>query len=814
MYRGHFQLGANLRTGRLPILTFQTWLARQDLLKEKRLATAVAGQKEAEWRDALNSLATRGWSKDDFDHWVWILSGENGDDRVQRLISTYGPKPIFLLLLLLRSDETFRKAESLPLLMRYAYKHHMTPTPRPSDAKEDNPTVDPKMILNVSQFLILMRRLVYHVQKVWPRSIVTVARLTANYIRSIPNDPHHRRHRRDYYDQCLIYNSALSCFKKPASNNPLANMEFNWRAQRVLLTMSDGLNKSLIINTDSYRAIRQVLIGLKKSGKERAVALRYAKSWPPYRQDFDGRDTKRTVEDDQSRSVKAGILMKEAGYPDDHYDRALDALGGAGEGSPTIQTRSLPPSQWKGDKEESNLYSNWAMQVRATRNAQEAWRVFNKLAKKWGLAPNLQVYTEMFLKLHAAPVNPDSESTLLPGDSPETFPVHNANYSEYELARLSPPTVAELYTEMMNRGIRPRGHSLYTLVSHARSVEEGLRYLEDSGIPSDVVRSVAISGQPSYQTLRRIPLLSFNCYIQLLCRLQPDRRGRDKLSDSELYRIPHAIKLVSTRLSPDTTEGATFRPPWYAILRALARPHIAVKNGLAIENDLEALRLFMQTFESVRKCIGIDAELFILLCRIVQKAAVSRLNSAQTMEHPEAPLIPYAQNLLRITTSMFLQLTTPFGAEDSSSLPIPQFQFPLAPPHLHSYMRALAFLEAKDDMVDLVVWMLDNYKQVNKEADRLTGRGQAMIAKTFCCFYAFAGPALGGDEQQELANRMDRLVAQGGSWRWPTPEEVENYVGSDLRGGSRPLQRRIVASSCRKSLWEDEDNERPKAAAA
>ncbi|KAK5625230.1 hypothetical protein RRF57_000946 [Xylaria bambusicola] len=241
--------------------------------------------------------------------------------------------------------------------------------------------------------------------------------------------------------------------------------------------MSDGLRKPLIINKASYQAIRQVLIGLKKSGEERAVALRYTKSWPPYRQDFDGRDTKRSVEDDRSRSVKAGVLMQEAGYPADEFDRALDVLGGTNEGSPTIQTRSLPPKQWTGKAGEQNIYSRWAMSIRATRNSQEAWGAFNRFAEKSGLAPTLPVYTEMFVKLQAAPLDPESSGDLLPGDSRETFPVHDANYSQYELARLSPPTVSELYAEMTSRGIRPSGHGLHNLIINARSVEEGLRYL-------------------------------------------------------------------------------------------------------------------------------------------------------------------------------------------------------------------------------------------------------------------------------------------------------------------------------------------------
>ncbi|KAI1124617.1 hypothetical protein F5Y10DRAFT_249075 [Nemania abortiva] len=804
-YRGPFRLAANLRSGRLPILTFQALLARQearqDLSSEKDLAAIVAARTSAEWTDALNSLAARGWSKDQLDQWVWIVSGENGDVRVQRLVSIDDPKPIFLLLLLLRRDEVFRKPESLSLLIRHASKHHVASALLSSSQVP----LDRTNILSVSQFLTLVRRLIYHAQRIHSPYLVTIARLIADYIESIPIDPHHKHHRTDYHDQCVVYNASLRYLYEPSPNQPLANMEFSWRAQKALLAMSDSLKRPLVINKASYQAIRQVLVGLKKSSQERAVALRYAKSWPPYRQDFDRRDTWRTIEDDRSRSVKAGVLAKEAGYLEDDYDRALDALGGVSDGSPTIQTRSLPPKQWADEKEELNIYSNWAMNVRATRNAQEAWRAFNKFAEKTGLAPNFQVYNEMFVKLQAVPVDPDSGLDLLPGESRETFPVHDANYSQYELARLSPPTVPELYTEMINRGIKPGGHGLHSLISHARSIEEGLRYLEDSGIPSETVRSIAVFKQPSYSTLQKIPLLCFRSYIQLLCRLQPNRRGIEKLFSDELQPIRHAIKLVSIRFTPLTTEGATFRPPWYLILRALSRAHIAIKNGPAVENDLEALALFMETFRSARDCIGVDAELFILLCRVIQKAARSRLMSLPERARAQAALIPDSQGVISLMTSVFSQLTTPIAEDTPSPWPISQFQFPLGPPHLHAYMLALGFLEARDEMVNLVFWMLDNYEHVDQQVNRLTTRGQAAIAKTLCAFYAFAVPALGEDVQQALADRMDRLITDEGNWRWPTSQEVEDYVHAGTRRGSEDLHRIIMARSYQDTLHKGGD---------
>ncbi|KAI0000089.1 hypothetical protein F4779DRAFT_631226 [Xylariaceae sp. FL0662B] len=777
-YANALRYGARQRADRLPLLTLQRWLAKQHALDDATVSAPTSAISASEWRDRLAALASRGWTKDDIDHWIWILSAEDGDGRVQRFLSTNISKPIFLLLLLTRSDEVFRGPQHLLSLMEYASKHYTNAHSSLAGAKQT---------LTVAQFLILLRRLVKHVQNLCPRSLVTVARFVGDYIQSIAPDTHTN----SYHLRCKVFGNALWLFKRPAATHPLLNMEFNWRAQKLLLAMSDGLDKPLIINKLSYRAIRQVMVGLKKSKTERAVALRYAKSWPPYRQDFDGLDAKRTPEDDQSRSVKAGTLMREAGYVEDEYDRALDALGGRGADSPTIQTRSLSPKEWTGDSQEQNLYSRWAMTVRATRNPQEAWRAFNDHDQFQGHSPNYQVYAEMFIKLQARPL--DSNSSALPGDSRENLPIHDANYSEYELARLSPPTVAELYGQMISRGIKPEGHLLYSLVRNASSVEEGLRYLRDSGIDQTSVSALALYKKPSWQALWRIPLLAFSSYIQLLCRLQPNRRGRERLPNDELLRIPHAINLVKTRLRPGSTEGATFQQPWLFLLRALARPYICVLNGTQAENDAWALALSMDVYQLARGGTGIAPELFIYLCRTVEKVAVSRLDSLQESPFAGAvvedgsPLIPSAQATLKMLKETFSRLTAP-AETDTKGLDVTnQFWTPLGPAHLHAYMRALAFLEDTPGMVDLARWILVHRKHIDAEVEHIEGRGSALIAKTLCAFYAFAGPALGPEQQEELTSRMEDIAKTGSPWRWPTSEEIENYIQYDRRGGSREI---------------------------
>ncbi|KAI8956511.1 hypothetical protein F5Y11DRAFT_342789 [Daldinia sp. FL1419] len=786
-YRSVFQFAAQQRSDRLPLLMLQAWLATQDIQNEPKLFEFIHSITPSEWADRFHSLATRGWSKEDVDHWIWIVSGENEDARVQRLVSTDRPKPVFLVTIMARSDQTFRQAASLVSLMEYVSKHYINPGS--SSSKQDVAPFGRGTTLTVFQFLLLLRRLMNHVRRSWPRLVVALARFTMDYIQQLPPN--------SYHNQCEIFNTALQCFKRPAVFQPVINMEFNWRAQKLLLAMSDNMDNPLIINRASYRAVREVMVGLKKSKTEQAVALRYSKSWPPYRQDFDGFDAKRTAEDDYSRSVKAGILMNDAGYPADNYDKALNVLGGLGRDAPTIQTRSLPPKEWKGEHKDKNVYSLWAMMIRSTRNRQEAWKVFNDFATETGKLPNSQVYAEMFMKLQARLIH--QNSTALPGETRENFPVHDANYSEYELARLSPPTVAELYDQMIDHGLKPEGHCLNTLLANASSLEEGMRFLRDSGIHPATINALGLFKQPSYEALRRVPLSVFKSYIQLLCRLQPNRRGQEKLTLEELFRIRHAINLVKLRLRPGTTEGSTFRPPWTIILRALARPHLCVINSTQADNDATALSMSMDIIQHVQKTAGVDSEIFLYLCRAIQKAAVSRLESKDSLVikngTTEDCLIQHAHDILKIVQSLFSQIIMPIRLSSTKSerIETPQFTQNIGPAHLHAYMRALAFLEDTAAMKELLQWILTHERYVDEEAERIGSRGHALIAKILCAFQGFAGPALGDKEQEGLISQMEIATQNGGSWRWPTPEEVNTYIESDLRGGSRRLQRRIVA---------------------
>ncbi|KAK7951040.1 uncharacterized protein PG986_006768 [Apiospora aurea] len=770
-----FRTMARMQNERLPLMMLQK-LMRKKLAEEEEVERAAPDDKALSryeglrailhqtdpkaWQDRLNSLASQGWHEEKLDHLVWIMSAKTGDARIERFVSSDAPKPLFLTMILTQSDQLIRKPESLRAIIDYVQRVY-NPFSEEVGLSEK---------LEAKEFIMLLRRLIRHAQRLSPSILEDLGDLTRWYILSIPwktsvsGDNHDDN---GYHKRCYVFNSALTLLSRPAPMQPLLLREFNWRAQCLLLQMSDTMDRPLVIEKTSYRAIRTVLIGLKKSEAEKWVAMRYSKSWPPYRQDFDGHDVKRTFLDDQSRSVKAGSLMTAAGYAEGDYDRALGALGGMTLGSPTVQTRSQPPRDWKNDESHQNFYTMWAMKIRSTRNAQEAWSQFNAFTNA---EPNLQIYTEMFLKLQPSRSKVEAIPQCYPGDAREAYPVHEANLSEYELARLAPPTVGELYSRMIHQGIRPIGICLQHLVSVADTLEQGLGYLRDSRLCSEAVSHLEWGNtRPTYGVLKRVPLLVFSSYIHLLCQKQANRgRRQDKQYHrySELRCVPHAIELVKTRLRPNTAERASFRPVWQMICKALSRPYVAVVASNELENARAALQMFLDFQELAERAIGPDTEIFIYLCRTLQKVLIVQYHDSRSIQGDE--LVEEAHCKV---TAMFSTFSSYVAQPD---LEQPQ---PIGPVHLHTYMRTLAILGDEDGSINLMLWTLQNKSYFDKEVERI-GRGQSMLAKTLCAFEAFTRV------REDQRAQLDSLLQD---WRWPTPEEVQDYIESDATGISHKL---------------------------
>ena len=746
-----------------------------------------------EWRSRLNSLAFKGISEDDINHWVWILSGPDGDSRIERFVSSKRPKPIFLLFRLLGKQETFTKGRSLISLLDYIAQNHVqwrTTLDGPQlPLGAIRRALDGRLNMTTQHFSMLLRLLVHHFLRVWPSALPALARLVSAYIDSIRPKDGGQAAVRAYRDRCLIFNYALQLLQKTSPASPVSEKIYNWRAQKILLAHSTQRRRPLVIDRETYRAIRRVMLALPKSHAEAKLAARLAKTWPPYRQQLDGLDERRRPEEAMSRGVMAGLLMGEAGYPEQRHDRALSALGGGvANETPSVQTRSLSPRTWTGRHASLNIFSEWAARVKATRNAWEAWRMF-KVHPAPGIRPNFQVYAEMFEKLYAKPVS--AHSPPLPGDAKEVFPVHDANLSSFEKARTDPPSVEGLYRCMLEDGNKPVQNCLVVLVKNARSPDEAGRFLRDGGVSARAVDALwkwKHADSPG-ECLTTIPLQAFTAYISLLCRLQPrvgDGRGiRNKMERTNY--IQKALWLTETRLPPASVQGRKYHPPWRCIMRTLATPRLLVNRSRPFNRhfqDGKALSMLLTTVDKVKSRTGLDEVLFECLCNATRKYLRSAEGPSGTVTSAGQEDGTSITDVHALLVSLFREMTTSHSKTgDGANAGFPRVRHNIGAAHLEGYVQVLALLGDTDELVRVVEWALDAWHDdsVLEEAKDAHNKQHETMDRILTFFRAFAEQQI-PDEVRCLEETLTNLrQSRDCSWSWPTSDEVKAHIEFDQR---------------------------------
>ncbi|KAL1899163.1 hypothetical protein Sste5346_003085 [Sporothrix stenoceras] len=780
---------ARSKSLRLPVVALQMMIRNEEANRPTSLSESLCDL--ADWRVRLNSLAFKGITEADIQHWVWILAAPDPDERIARFVSnSERPKPLFLLFQLLRRDETFHKGSSLIGIYNHISRHHVRSRTTPPEAVLPfgavRRTLDPGLNMAPQTFATLLRLLVHHYLRIWPSALPAVARLVAEYVETLPRMVK-RGERQAFADACHIFNYALMLFQRKSPVSPVFQMRYNWRAQKVLLAMSTTLPRPLIINRAGFRAIRRVMLALGKSPAERRVALRMARTWPPYRRDWDGRDEERQPQDDFSRSAQAGVLMREAGYAEVEHDRALGVLGGVLPGElPTVQTRSLSPRIWTGSQASLNIFSTWAARVKATRDVNEAWHEFKEARLTTdgnAMLPNTQVYAEMFKKLLAAPVARHRSSytsshseqldgkEILPGDAKEVFPVNDATLTPFEKQRLRPPSVATLYSQMIHGGTHP-------------------------------------------------PRLT----------AEPARLGKQRRTGL----IHHAIHLCAHRLPPNTTEGRTYKAPWHNIMRTLAQPKLMVSPEHTDDRrfqDTEALALALKVFEQVSRVGGVDTVLFESFCKVVGKslrwadltppAAKDASESAPadkilegimqsqavnasptpTTVQMEAELLRKAQAAL-VSAFEEMTLLSVFEADadangisgDDPLAPVPftAAHHPATPHNItagaiQGYLQTLGYLGDTDAMMRAMRWVLRTWDDITvlEDAKDPDDGQHATMGRVFVMFRAFVEGLEGGNgigdssspwQVTWLEDQLRRLHDRGCTWRSPSSADADEYV--------------------------------------
>jgi DNA (cytosine-5)-methyltransferase 1 len=812
---------AGNRSLRLPVLATQAWLRRHALLARRRgveLKIERYLSDTEEWKANLADLEGQtGITEADIKQWLWILYPVSGDAKLQRFIKSDCRKPLFLLTLLLAKDKTIQEPATFVALLKYIKENYVL-AERPPDEASHPAYQGQGRSMTWWHYLVFLYRLVWHCREGWPAAMPLLSRLTADYIGTMRLEGGGRA-MTGYQARSLVLNKALQYFSWPARVRPLDHMEHNWAAQRHLLRLAAAADPPLVMDQNGYRSVRKVLIALSKTKAEAKNADRTNKTWPPYRRTFDGVDERRHPEDDLSRSAKAGILVREAGYEDDIVDRALSALGGSTFGqSPTIQTRSLPPPFFSGQLASHNIYSEWAAQVNATRNAREAWMVFENPPEP-DIRPNLQVYAEMFEKLYARPVS--GSPAIRPGDAKEVFPVHDGSLSEFEIARLTPPSPEELYdTMMMHDKIMPAGNCLAILVQNARSKTAALRYLSDSPYEPYIKalrERVSWEDGESLKTLSRIPVSIFNAWIAMLCRLHTRTPRSDSMVDEPLNKtedpnpsevssadasspagqspvqnkhlvrgvsqggsILEAIELATAFQAYNPKSAHRDAQPWHTIMGALAGTKILYSRMGAAYNVLETLVTFLKLYQRTILSKGIDPVSFEALCLVLRKTL--RLSTFQEINGEVVPrdFISASSEIEkmvfkahRYAVKGFKDLTSPVpgnsGSEGGPPVDMPRYNVAGRP--LYRYMMALGCCGDQKEMVRVMDWILDGWDRdyIREEAKAPHDLKYHYMMRTFAYFVKVGTEVVEPEEMQRLEMRLEELRrTKDCTWFWPT----------------------------------------------
>lgn len=816
---------AGNRSLRLPVMATQAWLRRHVLLARRRgvpLKIERYMSDTEEWKGQLDELERQtGITEADIKQWLWILYPVSGDVKLQRFIRSNCRKPLFLLTLLLAKDKTIQEPATFVALLQYIKENYVF-AERPPDEASHPAYQGQGRSMTWWHYLVFLYRLVWHCREGWPAAMPLLSRLTADYIGTMRLDGGGRA-MTAYQARSLVLNKALQYFSWPARVRPLDHMEHNWAAQRHLLRLAAAADPPLVMDQNGYRSVRKVLIALSKTKAEAKNADRSNKTWPPYRRTFDGVDERRHPEDDLSRSAKAGILVREAGYDDDIVDRALNALGGSTFGeAPTIQTRSLAPPFFSGSQASQNIYAEWAAQVKATRNAREAWMVFENPPEP-NIRPDVLVYAEMFEKLFARPVS--GSPAIRPGDAKEVFPVYDGSLSEFEIARLTPPSPEELYDMMVQQDkIKPSRVCLAVLVWNAPSKMAALRYLSDSPYEPFIKalrERVSWEDGESLKTLSRIPVAVFNAWIAMLCRLHA-RNPRDEnivgdnLSEGENSNpskgssnkdgfeaspltvsnghpgrgvsqggsILEAIELATAFQARNPKSAHHDAQPWHTIMQALAGTKILYSRLGAAYNVLETLLTFLKIYQRTTSSKGLDPVAFEALCLIIRKTlrlaafqetegkVVAREWIGGSSEVENAVLVAR-----RYALKGFRDLTTavpdhPDGRsknDDESLAGIPRYNVLGRP--LYRYMMALGSCGDQKEMVRVMDWILDGWDRdyIREEAKAPHDIKYHYMMRTFAYFVEVGSHVVEPEEMERLERRVEELrQTRDCTWFWPT----------------------------------------------
>ncbi|KAJ5494102.1 hypothetical protein N7463_010189 [Penicillium fimorum] len=638
-------------------------------------------------------LLSRGYDAADVTAWAWIMKSQNPHQAMIRLflIETERAKsgattpsiPPFIPLYILRQQNldahTFRLLliHSLHLMSGHTFPIAEIPV----GVAEHDPELSPedfRPLIDSGTCMILVVRLIRHARRVWPQSLLTIARAFARFLSAPRVDEAERSLLATHNDdrvKTVKFNDCLWLLSIPANIAPYRSTSIQQQAQFELLRAMATHKPVLPVTRQGYRAVVAVQLAHKKTSEERQSAELKAPSWPPWKEEKLGIDSQRGNEGMFSRAMQVLSQMKDAGYSHRLWEDISSILAGWDtDRSPTVQTRAMmrrPQALPDTHGSKANHHEMWVARIRSTRTVREAWACFLSY-QDHGLPPRGAIYAAMAEKLiyrrNAIEREFDQMSHALPGDGREVHP-EPASARDIIYVPTEPPTVDEFLNQMRAQGLRPSGRFLGLLLQSATSLRSGLHYLQCSSLTDAQIEALSIvRAKPrNYHTLdleafHELPDLVFASFVKFLCAhsditsldvgnrniLTADRFPAliaancstgaevDLVAYSEehpgIHHHPralwHAIQLTKLRRAPYT-------PAWTHILSALTRKRLTGYYG-SRSRSLQRILAWHQALRALswmRQCnVELGEEGFRILCVAFTKAIDAALKHPGTAE--------------------------------------------------------------------------------------------------------------------------------------------------------------------------------------
>ncbi|EDN97484.1 hypothetical protein SS1G_12009 [Sclerotinia sclerotiorum 1980 UF-70] len=499
-------------------------------------------------------------------------------------------------------------------------------------------------------------------------------------------------------------NKLLHALSRPSSSIPFGSMFHNWHAQTVLLSLANRTKPPLTIDRLGYHSVQAVLLATQKTNEESRLANLQARGWPPWRVDQDGMDAQRSSDEDMSRVVFAIRQMKEAGYNTNLRTHVHHILGGQeDDGTPTIHTRSMSKAhirKLRSLEKSSPLNPRvWSARIVATRDVQEAWSAFKNFHRLGG-TPTSSIYHAMMEKIEA-----ENRRTgrfravdVLPGQGKEVLPPFSDNFSDFYKEELRPPPTI------------------------------------------DVMKLALYMPSSRYFAGVRI-----NLYHKLL----------HNLIFQCLVMTKGIMKNVQISSTASTRMG--YKPTWYAVLDALARPGIIIDPNIIgdPQDDVNSWRISAAVLQDFHDAgLELDPKGFQLICRCLEKAMLASFRMVEKQTFADAILLVKEE---------FAKISSTSSKFEFSVLP-----HKLHGAILHAYVRVLGLAEDLDGLKAVVDWMVLHHNSLLTEA-KWTRNGYELLRRTLTATKVFCKGTPYEEEVRELVESVD-------GWTWPTDEDARGYI--------------------------------------